>query len=155
MIFVKGLFLATDGSAFILSSLINSGLASIISATYIYPVSLIWEWLPELTLTTSSIIPFYKVILPPITIFIICALFITDYRNLKAKFHKLKAEIQDEIDKRELRKEAGLETVVETGSVDVYISGIQNNDPAWHNKPLGKVVMAVIIALVLVALGLN
>jgi len=98
---------------------------------------------------------FYKVIVPPMVIIGICALFISDHRALRAKFYELKSEIEKEINLREMRKEAGLETVAENATVDVVISNATNNDPAWHETWWGRVFIGVAIALIVAAFGIK
>jgi hypothetical protein len=54
-----------------------------------------------------------------------------------------------------MRKDAGLETLSESATIDIAISNATNNDPAWHNTGWGKIIIGVAIALVITAIGLK
>jgi hypothetical protein len=115
----------------------------------------LWEAIPAIPFEGRDIIEFYKVIIPPAVVFGICTLFIIDHRALRAKFYELKADIEKEIALREMRKDAGLETVSESATIDIAISNATNDDPAWHNTGWGKIIIGVAIALVVTAIGLK
>ena len=155
MAIIKGLYLWTDESDVSLAVSINSAMKCIITATWIFPISGLWESIPAAPFEGRGILEFYKVIVPPAVILGICALFISDHRALRAKFHELKSEIEKEINLREMRKEAGLETVAENATVDVIISNTTNNDPAWHETWWGRVFIGVAIALIVAAFGIK
>ena len=122
---------------------------------WVFPISNLWEMIPAIPFEGRDIVSFYKVIIPPAGVFIIYALFISDYRALRAKFYELKAEIEKEIALREMRKDAGIETLSESSSIDVVISNATNDDPAWHNTGWGKIVIGVCIAATVTAIGLK
>lgn len=155
MTVIKGLYFWTDGSSFPLAQNINSGIKWLFAKTWIFPFSNLWEAIPAIPFEGRDILSFYKVLIPPIVVFFISALFITDHRVLKAKFYELKREIEKEIALREMRKDAGLETISDPASIDVVISNATNDDPAWHNTGWGKVVIGVAIAAVVTAIGLK
>ncbi len=155
MTVIKGLYFWTDGSSFPLAQSINSGIKWLFAKTWIFPFSNLWEAIPAIPFEGRDILSFYKVLIPPIVVFFISALFITDHRVLRAKFYELKRESEKEIALREMRKDAGLETITDSTSIDVVISNATNDDPAWHNTGWGKVVIGVAIAAVVTAIGLK
>ncbi|GAA0340832.1 hypothetical protein GCM10009092_01640 [Bowmanella denitrificans] len=155
MTVIKGLYFWTDGSGISLAQNINSGIKWLFAKTWIFPISNLWEAIPAIPFEGRDILSFYKVLIPPIVVFFLSALFITDHRVLRAKFYELKTEIEKEIALREMRKDAGLETISESASIDVVISKATNDDPAWHNTGWGKVVIGVAIAAVVTAIGLK
>ncbi len=155
MTLVKGLYLWTDGSEINIVQSIHSGVSWLVTATWVFPISSLWQSVPAVPFEGRDVLSFYKVIVPPAIVFGICALFISDHRSLKAKFYELKAEIEREIALREMRKEAGLETAAENATVDVVISNATNNDPAWHDTWWGRVFIGVAIALVVAAVGIK
>ncbi|TBW48970.1 hypothetical protein EZI54_20365 [Marinobacter halodurans] len=155
MTVIKGMYFLTDGSNFPLALHINEGIKWIFEKTWVFPLRNLWEILPAAPFETKSIIDFYKVITPPVVVVGICALFIADHRMLREKFHELKSDIEKEIALREMRKDAGLETLSESATIDIAISNATNDDPAWHNTGWGKIVIGVAIALVVTAIGLK
>ena len=155
MVIIKSIFFLTSASQHQLLWHTHQGMGWLIEKTYFYPLDILWESITVLSSLGNDPIAFYKLIIPPMIIFAISALFIGDHRALKIKYRKLKAEVQDEIDKRDMRKDAGLENIPENASLDVIIKNTTNSDPAWHNKWWGKIFMAVAIALVLITLGLK
>lgn len=150
---IKGVYFWTDGSEFHVAQNIHAGVKWLMSKTWIYPISGLWESIPAIPFESRDILEFYKIITPPAVVFLICALFISDHRSLRAKFYEFKAEVEKEIALREIRKEAGLETVSETVTVDVVISNAINNDPAWYDTWWGRVCIGVAIALIVAAFG--
>lgn len=152
---IKGVYFWTDGSSFPLAEAINSGIKWLFAKTWVFPISNLWEAIPAIPFEGRDILSFYKVIIPPAVVFGLCALFIIDYRILRSKFYELKAEIEKELALREMRKDAGLETLNESASIDVVISNVTNNDPSWHNTGWGKVIIGVAIAAVVAAIGLK
>ena len=152
---IKGVYFWTDGSSFSLAQNINEGIKWIFTKTWVFPLSNLWETIPAIPFEGRDIVEFYKVIVPPAVVFGICALFITDHRALRAKFFELKADIEKEIALREMRKDAGLETLSESATIDIAISNATNNDPAWHNTGWGKIIIGVAIALIVTAIGLK
>ncbi|MCE8037868.1 hypothetical protein [Halomonas sp. MCCC 1A11062] len=155
MSIVKGLYLWTDQSDVRLALSINSAMSWVIAATWIFPISNLWQSIPAVPFEGRGILEFYKVIVPPMVVIGVCALFISDHRALRVKFHELKSEIEKEINLREMRKEAGLETVAENATVDVVISNATNNDPAWHETWWGHVFIGVAIALIVAVFGIK
>lgn len=152
---VKGVYFWTDGSSFPFAQIVNSSIKWLFAITWVFPISNLWEAIPAIPFEGGDILSFYKVIVPPAVVFFICALFIADCRALRSKFYELKSEIEKEIALREMRKDAGLETLSESASIDVVISNATNNDPAWHNTGWGKVMIGVAIAAVVAAIGLK
>lgn len=152
---IKGVYFWTDGSSLSLAQNINEGIKWIFAKTWVFPLSNLWEAITAIPFEGRDIFEFYKVIIPPAVVFGICALFITDHRSLRAKFYELKADIEKEIALREMRKDAGLETLSESATIDIAISNATNNDPAWHNTGWGKIIIGVAIALVVTAIGLK
>ncbi|OKY25573.1 hypothetical protein [Thalassotalea sp. PP2-459] len=155
MTVIKGLYIWTDGSGFPLAQNINSGIKWLFAKTWIFPISNLWKTIPAIPFEGRDILSFYKVLIPPTVVFFLSALFISDHRVLRSKFYELKTEIEKEIALRELRKDAGLETINEAASIDVVISNATNDDPAWHNTGWGKVVIGVAIAAIVAAIGLK
>lgn len=155
MTVVKGLYLWTEGSNVSIALSIHSAMSWVVNTTWIFPISSLWKSIPAAPFEGREILEFYKVIVPPMVIIGICALFISDHRALRAKFYELKSEIEKEINLREMRKEAGLETVAENATVDVVISNATNNDPAWHETWWGRVFIGVAIALIVAAFGIK
>ena len=102
MTIVKGVYFWTDGSGFPLAQNVNSGIKWLFAKTWVFPISNLWEAIPAIPFEGRDILSFYKVIIPPAVVFIICALFIADYQALRAKFYELKAEIEKEIALREM-----------------------------------------------------
>src|SRR5690606_20514771 len=96
MTVVKGLYLWTDESDVSLALSINSSMSWVITATWIFPISSLWQLIPAAPFEGRGILEFYKVIVPPMVVIGICALFISDHRALRAKFHELKSEIEKE-----------------------------------------------------------
>jgi len=155
MTLVKGIYLWTDGSSFDLAVKANFGMAWIIQNTYFFPLNFIWEKIPSIPLEGGDIISFYKVIIPPMVVFVICSLFIVDHRSLKAKYYDLKDDIEKEIALRDMRKEAGIDTVSENATVDVVISNATNSDPSWHDTWWGRIAIGLSIVLIATAIGLK
>lgn len=155
MTVIKGVYYWTDGSSLALAQNINEGIKWIFAKTWVFPLRNLWEAIPEVPFEGRDIIEFYKVITPPVVVFGICTLFIIDHRVLRAKFYGLKADIEKEIALREMRKDAGLETLSESATIDIAISNATNDDPAWHNTGWGKIIIGVAIALAVTAIGLK
>lgn len=152
---IKGLYIWTDQSQIGVLQNIHAGMLWIIEHSYIFPIHIFWNEIPYIPFEGNDMLQFYKAIIQPAAVFTICALFISDHRSLKAKFNELKAEIEKEIALRDMRKEAGIETVSENATVDIVISSAVNTDPSWHDTWWGKVVIGVAIALVVAAFGLK
>ena len=72
---------------------------------------------------------------------------------MKVEYAGLKDEIEKEVTLRDMRKDAGIHTVSESATIDVIINNATNSDPLWHNTWWGKIILAISIALLLVALG--
>jgi hypothetical protein len=155
MAVVKGVYFWTDGSYFPLAQNVNSGIKWLFAKTWVFPISELWKTIPAIPFEGRDILSLYKVIIPPGVVFLICGLFITDHRILRSKFYELKTEIEKELALREMRKDAGLETLSESASIDIVISKATNNDPSWHNTYWGKVIIGVAIAAVVSAIGLK
>ena len=155
MTLLKGLYIWTDGSEFTLGNNINNGISWVIGYTSFPPLDSLWLNIPFVPFEGGEMLNFYKVIVPPAIIFFICALFIADHRILRNKFFTLKAEIEKEVALRDIRKDAGIETVSESATVDVVISNATNKDPSWHDRWWGKITIGVGITMIAVALGLK
>ena len=152
---IKGIYFWTYGSSLPFVQNINEGIKWIFAITWFFPLKNIWEAIPAMPFEGRDIMEFYKVVIPPAVVFGICTLFITDYRVLREKFNELKADIEKEIALREMRKDAGLETLSEPATIDISIINATNNDPSWHNTGWGKIIIGVAIALVVTAFGLK
>ncbi len=152
---IKGLHLLTEETKFPLGAAIHYGTQWLLNHTWFFPVNYIWQKIPYIPFEGRDFLGFYKVIIPPMVIILICALFIYDHKHLKAKYYELKSQIEKEIALRDMRKEAGLENVSETATVDIVISNATNNDPAWNNTGWGQIAIGVAIALLVAAFGLN
>jgi len=155
MTVLKGLYIWTDGSEITLANNINNGIPWVIGHTNFPPLGYLWSKIPFVPFEGREMLNFYKVIVPPAVIFFICALFISDHRTLRNKFFTLKAEVEKEIALRDMRKDAGIETVSESATVDVVISNATNTDPSWHDSWWGKLTIGVGIAMIAIALGLK
>lgn len=156
MVTIKGFYLWSYGSDFAVLKAIHHGVASFIQSTSsLPPVSWLWNNIPYISFEGGDILGFYAVIMPPAVVIFICAFFIADHRAMKDKFRELKAEIEREIALREMRKEAGIETVPESATVDVVISNATNDDPAWHETWWGRIAIGVATVLVATAIGLK
>ncbi|WP_348678248.1 hypothetical protein [Alcanivorax profundi] len=155
MTVVKGLYLWTEGGNGGLAASVNSAMSWVITGTWIFPISSLWQSIPAAPFEGQGVLEFYKIIIPPMVLIGICTLFISDHRALRAKFYELKSEIEKEISLREMRKEAGLEAAAENATVDVVISNATNNDPAWHDTWWGRVFIGVAIALIVAAFGIK
>lgn len=155
MVTVKGLYLWSYGSEFALLKIIHIGAAAIIQYTSIPLISWVWSNIPYISFEGGHILDFYAVVIPPAVVIAICAFFIADHRALKGKFRELKAEIEREVALREMRKDAGIETVPESATVDVVISNATNDDPAWHETWWGRIAIGVATVLVATAIGLK
>ncbi|MDV6318709.1 hypothetical protein [Chromohalobacter sp. HP20-39] len=151
----KGLYFWTDESSFSLALSIKSAMSWVMNMTWVFPISSLWQSIPAVPFEGRGILDLYKVIVPPVVIIGICALFISDHIALRARFYELKSELEKEINLREMRKEAGLETVAENATVDVVISNATNSDPAWHETWWGRVFIGVAIALIVAAFGIK
>jgi len=155
MTLVKGIYFWTDGSSFELAVKVNLGMSWIIQNTYFPPLNLIWERIPSVPFEGGDILSFYKVIIPPMVVLIICSFFIVDHRSLKTKYYELKAEIEKEIALRDMRREAGIDTVSENATLDVVISNATNSDLSWHDTWWGKIAIGLSIVLIATAIGLK
>lgn len=155
MTIVKGLYLWVGGSNASIALSIHYAMSWVINSTWIFPISSLWQSIPAVPFEGGSVLEFYKVIVPPMVVIGICALFISDHMMLRDKFYELKSEIEKEINLREMRKEAGLETVAENATVDVVISNATNNDPSWHETWWGLIFIGVAVALIVAAFGVK
>ncbi len=155
MTVVKGVYLWTDGSEFHLAQNIHAGMKLLIETTWVFGISELWKSIAAVPFEGKDILGFYKVIIPPAIVVFICALFIYDHRSLKSKYYELKAEIEKEIALRDMRREAGIDTVAESATVDVVISNATNTDPAWHDTWWGRVSIGVAIALIVAVFGIK
>lgn len=155
MTVVKGAFIASNDSSINFVNAIHFYARSVIVATYVFPANLLWDVIPAMPYQGNDIIGFYKVLVPPVLIFILCMFFINDNRSLKLKHKEFKAQVEKDIALREMRKEAGLETLPESATVDVLIRNATNDDPAWHETWWGKVFIGVGVALIVAAIGIK
>ena len=155
MITIKGIHYFSDGSSNNLALKIHYGTTWIIQNTYFPPLDYLWNKIPSIPFEGKNILAFYKVIIPPAVVFLICSFFINDHRSLKTKFHELKAEVEKEIALKDLRRDAGINTVPENATVDVVISNATNSDPSWHDTWWGRIAIGLAIVLVATALGLK
>ncbi len=153
--FIKGLYFFSYNSTTIIFSKINNGIEALIESTSFFPFGFFWKYIPAVPLLGNDDIQFFKMLISLMIVFLICGLFIVDHRILKSKRRALLAKIEDEKDEQDLRKEKGLKTVSEKAIVDIIVSNPTNNDPAWHEKWWGKVIMAVAIAIILALIGLK
>ncbi|EPH2694684.1 hypothetical protein WJG45_001963 [Klebsiella aerogenes] len=155
MFILKMIFIETNYSGIIVVQNIHRFVSTIISYTY-YPITKpLWNWIPVVSFNNSDLITFYKPIVPGFAIFTICMLFVRDHQELKQKFKRLRSEVEDEINRKQLRKEAGLVSVDDTATIDVIIDNKNNADPAWHDTWWGKVIIGVVIALIVAAFGVS
>ncbi|WP_445357363.1 hypothetical protein ACJJIC_15585 [Microbulbifer sp. ANSA002] len=153
MITIKGIYFWTEGSLFTFAHNIHMWTSWLIAETR--PINGLWQIIPAIPFEGRDILAFYKVIIPPFVIFGVCALFILDHRILKQKFYELKDQIEKEIALREMREEAGLETLKENSTIDIMVRNATNDDPPWHDTWWGRVVIGVAIVLVVTAFGLK
>ncbi|ASD88358.1 hypothetical protein MY092_000757 [Salmonella enterica] len=155
MTVVKGAFIASDDSSINFVQNIHFYSKNIISATFVFPIKSLWEHIPAMPYQGEDIIGFYKVLVPPVLFFVLCMFFISDDKALRLKYKELKAQVENDLALREMRKEVGLETLPESATVDVLIRNATNDDPAWHDTWWGKVFIGVGIALIVAAIGIN
>lgn len=155
MTFIKGVEIWTYGSAYPFPASLNNGANWLIDTTFFFPMNFAWETIPALPLDGRSSLLFFKVIIPPAVVLTICGFFINDHRLLKNKFKERKAKIEEELALKEMRKEAGIETVAENPTVDVVISNATNTDPSWHNTWWGKIAIGLAIILIATAIGIG
>lgn len=155
MFVLKMIFIETSNSGIVIVQNIHRLVNTVISFTY-YPLTKpLWGWIPSVSFDDRDLIALYKPIVPGFAILTICMLFIRDHQELKQKFKQLRAEVEDEITRKQLRKDAGLMNVDETTTIDVIIDNKNNTDPAWHDTWWGKVIIGVVIALIAAAFGLS
>ena len=152
---VKGIYQWTEGSSFGLAVNINHATLKLFQATNFFPLNLAWEKIPAIPFEGNDIISFYKVIIPPLVVILICIFFIADHRRFKTKYSELKDEIAKEISLRDMRKEAGMHAAPENATVDVIISNATNTDPSWHDTWWGRIVIGLSIVLIATAIGLK
>jgi len=155
MTVVKGIYIWTAGSGFSLAQSVHAGMKWLIETTWVFGVSDLWKSIAAVPFEGRDTLGLYKVIIPPAVVFFICALFISDHRSLRSKYYELKAEVEKEIALRDMRKDAGIDTVAESATVDVVISNATNSDPAWHDTWWGRVSIGVAIALIVAAFGIK
>lgn len=155
MTVVKGAYIAFDDSSIAFVQNIYSYSKWVIEQTFIFPINFIWKNIPAMPYQGDNLVVFYKVLVPPTLLFTLCMFFISDNKALKLKYKELKAQVEKDIALRDMRKEAGLETLPESATVDVLIRNATNEDPAWHETWWGKVFIGVGIALIVAAIGIN
>jgi hypothetical protein len=152
---IKGLYFLTNDSSYSFVSNINLGLEWLIEKSYIFPLSIAWDKIPEISLEAGNILEIYKIITPPVVVIILCAFFIKDHLLVKAEFDDLKAEIKKEKALRDMRKDEGLEIISENNTLDVVINNATNSDPSWHEKWWGKIAIGLAIMLIATVVGLR
>lgn len=155
MILIKGIYFVGADSDYIFIYKIKDLCLYVIDGTYFWPFDWLWEKIAYIDLEQRDPILFYNVMVPPLTVFMICSFFISDYRTLKRKYYELRREIEKEVALRNMRKDAGIESISETATVDVVVSNATNNDPAWHNTWWGKICIGLVIVLITTAIGLK
>ena len=155
MIVVKSVYFLTEGNSLNPLTKINEIMRWIIENTYFTPLNFIWDKIPSTLIESGDPFLYYKVIVPPMAILFICIFFIDKHRSLKNKYQELKNEIEKEKILHDMRKDAGINTVSESATLDIIISDRINSNPSWHNTWWGKVVIGILIALILVGLGLK
>ena len=155
MILIKGIYFASADSSYSFINNINDLCLYVINGTYFWPFNGLWEKIAYIDLGQRDPVLFYKVMIPPLTVFMICSFFINDHRALKRKYYELRREIEKEVALRDMRKDAGIESVSENATVDVVVSNATNNDPAWHNTWWGKICIGLAIVLITTAIGLK
>ncbi|WP_341665133.1 hypothetical protein [Vibrio sp.] len=156
MVFVKTVYLASKGVDFSFFQHIHLLSARAISITYVFPVDIVWESARYIRFEGKpDLIEMYSIFAIPSVFIIVSAFFISDHKALKSKYHELRAQIQEDIYLREMRKDADIEIVPENASVDIIIDSAKNDDPAWHNTGWGKILVGVFIAAIAAAIGLK
>ncbi len=155
MLLLKTMYIETNESSILLVQNIHNEIGRIISLTLYLPIEWLWNWIPYTSVRTNDLLEFYKPIIPGFIIITICGLFIHDHQALKQKFKKFKTDIEDEIIRRQMKKEAGLVNSPDPVTVDVLIENKTNNDPSWHETWWGKLIIGVAIALIVAAFGIS
>ncbi|MGY6036537.1 hypothetical protein [Aeromonas sp. AE23HZ002T15] len=155
MTLLKGGYLASSDSKYSLIQTIHTLIDYIIQKTWIYPINEVWSVIPFFNFEDRDLLSTFKVVTPPAIVLLICSLFIADHRALKIKYYNLKSEIEREIALREMRKDAGLEVMESSTTVDIVISNATNNDPSWSGKWWGQIIIGVSIALIVALIGVN
>lgn len=156
MVFIKTVYFASKGANFPLFQHLHLLASQAISITNVFPVDLAWDSARYIPFNGKlDIIEMYSILAIPFVIIMVSVFFIGDHKALKSKYYELRVQIQKEIDLREMRKDAGIETVPENASVDIVIDSAKNDDPAWHNTGWGKILIGVFIAVIVAAIGLK
>ncbi|HGS5385828.1 TPA: hypothetical protein ACMDR6_003040 [Vibrio parahaemolyticus] len=156
MVLIKTIYFATDGTDFSLFQQLNTLTYNLISYTYTTPFDFFWEKARYIRFEGKpDVIEMYSVIAVPFVIIVASGFFIGDHKALKKKYYELRSQIQQEIDLREMRKDAGIKQVPENATVDIVIDSAKNDDPAWHNTGWGKILIGVFIAAIVAAIGLK
>ena len=153
IVIIKSIYFGTKDAEHILLLKINKLTTDIIEFTFFKPLD--WIWNNIIYIDTLDLIPFYSTIAVPLIVILVSTFFISDYSSLKSKYNVLRKQIQEEIDLRDMRKQAGIESVPENATVDIVIDGAKNDDPAWHNTGWGKVLIGVSIAVIVTSVGLK
>lgn len=104
MTIVKGLYLWVGGSNASIALSIHYAMSWVINSTWIFPISSLWQSIPAVSFEGGRVLEFYKVIVPPMVVIGICALFISDHMMLRDKFYELKSEIEKEINSRDEKR---------------------------------------------------
>ncbi|HDZ55056.1 MAG TPA: hypothetical protein ENI17_16210 [Pseudomonas xinjiangensis] len=152
---VKGAYFQTSESSYSLVQNIHIMMGWAITHSYFFPINLIWNNIPAIPFDGQNLFLFFKIIAPPIAVLFVCALFIVEHRLLKEKFQDLRHEIKREIALRDMRKDAGIESIPESATVDVIISNATTKDPSWHDTWWGRVGIGVTVAIVVAAIGIK
>ena len=152
MIIVKVGYFYTANNSYPIVMNINMGTRWIIAHTYFIPLSYVWEAIPS-TFENGDSFFFFKLITPPMAILVICSLFINDHLSLKKKYYRLKNKIEEEKELYSMRKDAGIDSLSDSATIDIRISNVIGSDISWHNTWWGRIVIGLLIALIAVLLG--
>ncbi|HHE0452180.1 TPA: hypothetical protein ACN34V_004709 [Vibrio parahaemolyticus] len=157
VVVLKTIYIVSEGVQYFPVPQINQLLGQFIVFTYNIP-KLDYVWLNAGYIQFNGVavpLEIYSVFAVPVVVLCISLFFIGDYKAVKARYNELRAEIQREIDLRDLKKESGLSSIPENATLDIVIDGLNHNEPPWHNTGWGKVVIGVAIAAVGAAIGLK
>lgn len=152
---IKGVYFWTDGSDFKLAQSIHELCRLVISSTYIFPLNIVWEKAQFFPFEGGSQLDVFKVMIPPLVVVFLSCMFIGEHFRVKKKFLELKVEIDKEIALKEMRKDAGLETVPEGATVDIIIDQAETKAKAWQDTWWGRIAIGVCIALIVAIVGIN
>jgi hypothetical protein len=155
MTFILGLYYWSDNSSFTFVNKLHHSVSWVIFKTSIYPVSIVWNNLPAIPIYNIDVLEFYRVVIPPVAIFTICMIYMSYYRALKTRYNKLNAKVNGEIELDEIRELKGRKKAPDNAVIDIVINDESTIKPTWHESFSGKIVTAVLIAMILTALSLN